>query len=57
MIEFYEDKAGKYRWRIISDNGKIIGSSSQGFSSKHYAEWNAGLVFDALLAAKNARMI
>lgn len=28
----YEDKAGKWRWRVIAENGEKVGSSSQGFT-------------------------
>ena len=45
---FYKDKAGKYRWRIVADNGRIVGASSQGFASKQMAHENADLVRDAL---------
>lgn len=30
-IEIYQDKQGKYRWRVTHDNSNIIGSSSQGY--------------------------
>ena len=29
--EFYQDKAGKHRWRRIASNGNVIGASSQGY--------------------------
>jgi len=54
MIEFYKDKGDKYRWRITAENGRIIGSSSQGFASKQMAEENADLVFEALRSGKYA---
>jgi len=44
MIEYYKDKAGKYRWRVKSVNGEIIGSSSQGFASKQMAQNNVALL-------------
>ncbi len=31
---YYEDKRGKWRWRMTSVNGKIVGASSQGFASR-----------------------
>jgi uncharacterized protein YegP (UPF0339 family) len=31
----YADKAGKYRWRLVSANGKETASSAQHFAS-HY---------------------
>lgn len=40
MIEFYVDKAGEHRWSIKADNNKIIGASSEGFSSLHEAKEN-----------------
>ena len=48
MIQFYEDKKNKWRWRIIADNGRIIGSSSQGFANKQLAEGNLRLVYEEL---------
>jgi len=42
-LEFYPDSYGKWRWRATSANGKIVGSSSQGFSSKQSAQNNARL--------------
>lgn len=30
-IEFYQDKAGKHRWRIVATNGQTIAASSQGY--------------------------
>jgi len=43
--EFYQDKAGKWRWRVTSiANKKIVGSSSEGFESKQGATNNAKLM-------------
>ena len=42
--DFYEDKRGKYRWRVVADNGKIVGSSSQGFANKILAEQNVKIL-------------
>lgn len=50
---FYKDKAGKYRWRIVADNGRVVGASSQGFASKQMAHENAELVRDALTNCNN----
>ena len=33
-FEFYLDNSGKWRWRRYSSNGRIVGSSSQGYASK-----------------------
>lgn len=41
--EFYKDNAGEWRWRKIASNGRIVGASSEGFSSRANAVYNAGL--------------
>lgn len=33
-LTFYEDKAGKWRWRFVADNGNIMAISSQGYVNK-----------------------
>ena len=52
-LTFYKDKADKYRWRIVADNGRVVGSSSQGFASKQMACENADLVKNALTNCNN----
>lgn len=52
-LTFYKDAAGKYRWRVVADNGKVVGSSSQGFASKQMAGENADLLADALTNCNN----
>jgi len=47
-IEYYIDKGGKHRWRVQAANGKIVGASSQGFSSKQKAEENLYILFDVM---------
>ncbi len=32
-FEIYPDKAGKYRWRLVANNGQTIASSGESFSS------------------------
>ena len=39
--EFYQDTAGQWRWRRIAPNGKIVGASSEVFSSKQSCIENA----------------
>jgi len=53
MIEFYKDKAGKYRWRVTAQNGEIVGASSQGFASKQKAMENSTLLVDIISNANN----
>ena len=38
VFELFEDKGGKYRWRLVHDNGNIIADSGQGYSSKQKAK-------------------
>jgi uncharacterized protein YegP (UPF0339 family) len=39
--EFYKDTKGEWRWRRISSNGNIVGSSSQGYVNKEDCIANA----------------
>ncbi len=43
-IKFYQDKRGKWRWRIRAVNGEIIGASTQGFSARKKAVVNLNLI-------------
>lgn len=36
-VEVYKDAEGKYRWRAVAKNGKVIDASEQGYSTKRYA--------------------
>ena len=33
-FEMYEDRAGKWRWRLVHDNGNIIADSGEGYASR-----------------------
>ena len=33
-FELYEDAAGKYRWRLVHDNGNIIADSGEGYVNR-----------------------
>lgn len=39
-FEVYEDKRGEWRWRRKASNGKIVGSSCEGYKSKKDCETN-----------------
>lgn len=39
--EFYEDKAGEWRWRHLAKNGQIIGATSEGYKAKADCTANA----------------
>lgn len=34
MFEIYQDKKGKWRWRLIAKNGRIVADSGQGYSRR-----------------------
>ncbi|MBP1922544.1 uncharacterized protein YegP (UPF0339 family) [Halorubrum alkaliphilum] len=36
-FELFRDKGGQYRWRLIHENGNIIGDSGEGYSSRSKA--------------------
>ena len=37
-FEVYEDQAGEYRWRLLADNGEILGDSGEGYADRGGAE-------------------
>lgn len=41
--EVYEDKAGQWRWRVISRNGKIVAASEQGYVKQSYAVYKVAI--------------
>jgi len=36
-FELYEDREGKYRWRLVHDNGNIIADSGEGYATRQKA--------------------
>jgi len=40
-FEIYRDAAGKYRWRLLSKNGRILADSGQGYASRQKARQGA----------------
>lgn len=34
VFQYFQDKAGKWRWRLLNDEGNIIATSGQGYSRK-----------------------
>lgn len=48
-VTYYKDKRDKIRWRVVADNGKIVGSSSQGFANKVLARQNAQILREAFV--------
>ena len=43
-IDRYEDSKGNWRWRIKANNGNIIASSTEGYSSKQNLNDNIKLI-------------
>ena len=43
-LTFYQDKSVRWRWRLRSQNGEIIGCSSQSFISRQGATDNFALL-------------
>jgi uncharacterized protein YegP (UPF0339 family) len=33
-FELYEDREGKYRWRLVHDNSNVIADSGEGYTKK-----------------------
>ena len=36
-FELYEDREGKYRWRLVHRNGNILADSGEGYASRQKA--------------------
>ena len=36
-FEVYKDKAGEYRWRLLSSNGRIAADSGEGYTRREDA--------------------
>ncbi len=47
VVEKYEDKGGKWRWRLKAANGQIIATSGEGYNSK----FNADRAIDTVIYA------
>ncbi|UOM32867.1 YegP family protein [Acuticoccus sp. I52.16.1] len=41
QIQYYEDKAGEWRWRMVDADGTVIGAASEGYKDKADCEKNA----------------
>jgi hypothetical protein len=37
----YEDAEGRWRWRAIARNSRVVGAAEQGYASKYYASTKA----------------
>lgn len=53
-IDVYQDSQQEWRWRIIAENNKIIGASSEGYSSKENCVKNLRLVEEAIAQVTGA---
>ena len=51
-FQYYRDSRGEWRWRLVAVNGRIIGVSSEGYSSKSACLHSIDLV----RSAHNARL-
>lgn len=52
-MTYYQDKAGKFRWRVVSRNGKTVGCASQGYVTMTDCVKNSHILGLALLSADN----
>ena len=48
-VSFYKDVKGVWRWKITAANGRLIGSSSEGYKNRKDCEWNLGLVGNSIV--------
>lgn len=38
IFELFQDRAGEWRWRLVTPNGNIISDSAEGYASKQSAK-------------------
>lgn len=41
-VEYYQDAAGEWRWRVVAANGQIVGVPGEGYTRKADAERGFG---------------
>jgi len=44
-LEFYEDDAGEFRWRLVSSNGRVVATSGEGYVNRGDCESIADSIF------------
>lgn len=47
-LEHYQDRRGKWRWRLVSENNRIVAASTQGYVNHTDCVDNARLVMELL---------
>lgn len=47
-LDFYEDKAGKHRWRVRAQNGNVVLASTQGYVTLASAGKNLARAYEML---------
>jgi uncharacterized protein len=50
-FEVYRDKAGEYRWRAQTANGRVIADSGESYVNLVDAEWALSLLRDHAMEA------
>ena len=45
---FYKDSSNQWRWRILAENGRIVGDSSEGYHNRVDAENGFELIVEAV---------
>ena len=46
----YCDKSGRWRWRLVAGNGRIVADSGQGYQNR-VAAWSATMRLEEMLSA------
>lgn len=48
-IKFRKDSKGKFRWRIVADDGRILGVALNGENDQNASEQNLKEIFEEIL--------
>lgn len=55
-VEYYQDAAGQYRWRLKSANGRIVADSAEGYKTFSGASDGFAVVQDGASGAREVRI-
>ena len=53
-FDFYEDKAGQWRWRLVADNGRIVADGSEGYTREADVKRAVRTVIEGVFDAESA---
>lgn len=56
-FEIYEDTMGKYRWRLVQDDGYIVADGGEGYSTRQKARQRIEAIKEGASDAEVAELV